>query len=235
MLLSYLAIGIATARFLVHGAVLPASDVVVVSRGVNLTIPSPPPVFTRLVGTTEVATVGPKPDVTFNTGVITAVRVDCNSKLQFSLPTQAGTVEGTWTSFANMTLNDGTVHDVHFSRSGTILGIKAINHVYRTSASTKRQEYDDDDGTVGAYFWEDTNDQAWSDWQSTGIQADANVIRPYVYNNTAEIMCANLEDQDGAINAGVMTWGLNNDLVEQIPADLADTLAYCLAGDPDTP
>lgn len=64
---------------------------------------------------------------------------------------------------------------------------------------------------------------------------DADIIGPYVYDNEAEIICADLEDQDGAINAGVMTWGVNNDLIEQVPADLAETLAYCLAGDPDVP
>jgi hypothetical protein len=72
MLFSYFAISIATTYFLVLGAVLPASDVVVVSRGVNLTILSPPPVFTRLVGTTDVTTVRLEPDVTFSTGVTTA-------------------------------------------------------------------------------------------------------------------------------------------------------------------
>lgn len=62
----------------------------------------------------------------------------------------------------------------------------------------------------------------------------SNIVN-YMFDNQADIVCADLIDQDGAVNAGFATLGSNNQEVAIDPGDYDAALAYCLSGDPNTP
>ncbi|KAL1967133.1 hypothetical protein VTN77DRAFT_3424 [Rasamsonia byssochlamydoides] len=106
----------------------------------------------------------------------------------------------------------------------------------KSGATTKRDDDDDDDGIVATYFWEDDNEQAFDDFDQSQIQGIATDIADYMFDNDANVVCANLLDQDGAVNVGVMTIdNNNNDELGIIDAAYTDSMAYCLAGDPNVP
>jgi hypothetical protein len=59
----------------------------------------------------------------------------------------------------------------------------------------------------------------------------ANSIASFIVSSDSALICADLEDSDGAINAGVM--GTDNDIQEDVYTDtyLQQALDFCAAGD----
>lgn len=72
---------------------------------------------------------------------------------------KAGAALDAWTHFGNMTVND-IQHTMHFYRSGTINGIRAIPVGGSGVAGSKRSDSDDESGIVATYFWDDNNESA---------------------------------------------------------------------------
>lgn len=70
---------------------------------------------------------------------------------------KANTPHATWTAIGNVTI-DGVHHDVHFSQKGQVLGIRAVTGA--AGGIAKRDDYDDDNGIVATYFWEDDSETA---------------------------------------------------------------------------
>lgn len=76
---------------------------------------------------------------------------------------------------------------------------------------------------------------SWNDFDRSGISAISNDIGAYFYESNAPIICADILDQDGAVNAGIMTIDNNNDELALVGDSYDEALAYCLAGDPNVP
>lgn len=57
----------------------------------------------------------------------------------------------------------------------------------------------------------------------------------YIYDQNAELICADIVDQDGAINAGVITADVGSVEIVISEPSLDEVMAYCLNGDPDVP
>ncbi|OBT59516.1 hypothetical protein VE04_00556 [Pseudogymnoascus sp. 24MN13] len=102
--------------------------------------------------------------------------------------------------------------------------------------TTVAQESDDtanNNGFIIAYYWEDnSNEYDWSNWHQVDDDVPvANSIASFIVSSDSALICADLEDSDGAINAGVM--GTDNDNQEDVYTDtyLQQTLDFCAAGD----
>lgn len=53
--------------------------------------------------------------------------------------------------------------------------------------------------------------------------------------NQGQIVCADLLDQDGAVNTGIVTLDNGNDELGLTDSQYSSWLDYCLKGDPNTP
>jgi hypothetical protein len=76
---------------------------------------------------------------------------------------------------------------------------------------------------------------SWDDWDGAQIPGISQIIGDYMYDNAAEISCADIIDQDGPMDAGVMTIDDNDTEIGLTQEQWSDFLAYCLAGDPSVP
>ncbi|KAJ5570824.1 hypothetical protein N7535_004484 [Penicillium sp. DV-2018c] len=144
---------------------------------------------------------------------------------------KARAAHGVWTHFASATV-DGVHHDLHFRQNGTLNGLRAVP---RPTTSMKRDDVDDEGGIVAAYFWEDNNQQAFNDFDQSSVGGIAETIDDYMQSNDADIVCSDLLDQDGAVNAGVMTVESGNEELGLTDDQYSEMLAYCLQGDPNVP
>ncbi|ESZ96047.1 hypothetical protein SBOR_3524 [Sclerotinia borealis F-4128] len=153
-----------------------------------------------------------------------------SSSTVFKLKTN--TIDGVWTPIGNTTIN-GLYHEVHFRQLGSMLGVKAIQSA--AGAKNRRDDAADDGGYVAAYFWEDNNQQAWNDWNGAQVEPIGDEIGDFISSNNGQVVCANIIDQDGPMNAGVMTMDDYNDEYGLTQSQWASALSICLAGDPSVP
>lgn len=63
----------------------------------------------------------------------------------------------------------------------------------------------------------------------------AQIIKNYMQSNDADMICSDLLDQNGAVNAGVMTVDYGNQEIGLTDAQYGELMAYCLKGDPNVP
>lgn len=57
-----------------------------------------------------------------------------------------------------------------------------------------------------------------------------------MFDNEADIVCADMPDNDNAVNSGFVTLGNNDDeLVFPRGSSYNEALAFCLQGDPNVP
>ena len=78
-------------------------------------------------------------------------------------------------------------------------------------------------------------DFRWNDWLGAQVQPAGQEIADFVVSNNGQVVCADIIDQDGPVDAGVMTVDDNNDEYGLTQSQWASALAICLAGDPSVP
>jgi hypothetical protein len=114
-----------------------------------------------------------------------------------------------WSSIGNVTV-DGIYHDLHYSRSSDIHGLR----VHQTSGSDsngKRNE-EDEGGFVIDYYWNAPNVAAYDSFGSTNSEINEanNDLIGYMQPRNAIEACTDFTDYDGELNTGLMTVGWNN-------------------------
>ncbi|OBT95710.1 hypothetical protein VE01_06490 [Pseudogymnoascus verrucosus] len=134
-----------------------------------------------------------------------------------------------------MTTN-GTLHNIHYRRSGGMHGVRAVPDTSSNTDVLRARQSDDtanNNGFIIAYYWEDnSNEYDWSNWDQVHDDVPvANSIARFIVSSDSALICADLEDSDGAINAGVM--GTDNDNQGDVYTDtyLQQALDFCAAGD----
>ncbi|KAI1420683.1 hypothetical protein F5Y12DRAFT_105966 [Xylaria sp. FL1777] len=151
---------------------------------------------------------------------------DCDKICQF----KANMPHKTWTTIGNITV-DGMDHDVHFSHNGRALGIRTMKSP--VAGNSKRDDPVHD--VVATYYWDDQNERAFNDFDVTQMDSIVEDIGNYYQSSNGAIVCADLVDQDGAVNVGMMSIDANDAQVA-LEGDQYDAgMAYCLAGDPNVP
>lgn len=63
----------------------------------------------------------------------------------------------------------------------------------------------------------------------------AQIVADYIVEKDSDIICADIIDQDGPMDVGVFTTGLNNDELGLSPSEWTSAMNICLAGLPSTP
>lgn len=63
----------------------------------------------------------------------------------------------------------------------------------------------------------------------------AQIIADYIYEHDSDIICADIIDQDGPMDVGVFTTGLNNDELGLTQSEWTSAMDICLAGLPSIP
>lgn len=71
---------------------------------------------------------------------------------------RASTPEHTWTPFSNTTVY-GAQHEVHYLRSGSLNGLRSVP-VQTHGSQERRQDWDDQNLWIVAFYWEDGNEAA---------------------------------------------------------------------------
>ncbi|KAF8575235.1 hypothetical protein K439DRAFT_1641578 [Ramaria rubella] len=119
------------------------------------------------------------------------------------LGSEAG--EGTWRQIGNFTAN-GVFHSLHYKRSGTLSGIRAVEHG-SPNTNSKRAE-DNDGGVIVDYHWDSSDVQAYDSFHSnpTGTTDFADDVVDSLFDDDDILSCANFEDSDGTLASGLISF-----------------------------
>ncbi|OAA72860.1 hypothetical protein LEL_08644 [Akanthomyces lecanii RCEF 1005] len=135
--------------------------------------------------------------------------------------------EGDWVEYGNATVND-IHHALQFRKSGSMLAVKAVPGA---PSNFKRDDFDDSGGIVATYFWEDNNQQAWNDWNAAQVHPIAEDIANFMFDKQADIVCADVIDQDGPVDVGIMTIAGNDSELGLEPSQWDSGMKICQAGE----
>lgn len=75
----------------------------------------------------------------------------------------------------------------------------------------------------------------WNDWNNAQVQPIGEEVGDWIASVNGQVTCVDIIDQDGPMDAGVMTVDDNNDEYGLIQSQWSSALAICLAGDPSVP
>lgn len=151
-----------------------------------------------------------------------------------------------WTLIGNATIGN-TLHTIHFARNGSVSGIRAISrgNILPSSLNTivntftenittiasilqKRAE-DDEGGIVVDYFWRNSNEQAYKDFQPSQQSTDqySEDIANDLWNADSAQGCADFLDADGVLGGGLVSIGDHGRPFPDSDGQTDEQIRYC--------
>jgi hypothetical protein len=134
--------------------------------------------------------------------------------------------EGDWQPFGNFT-TDLLFHELHFSKKGSILGIRSYQQP--VSSIVSRSDEGNDGGIVVDYMWEGGNQAAYNSFGSSNNEevTDSNFFEQKLEQSDSVVECAGWRDNNGLLAAGLLAVGWDNRAYNWQPGESQVYLDRC--------
>jgi len=117
---------------------------------------------------------------------------------------------GTWHTVGHTHAN-GFNHTLHYFNGGSFSKLRAVQVPFITSTTPqKRQDEDDEDGTVAEYVWQNESEQSFDDFPTDEINTLASDLANYMTSQNTAALCTDFTDGDGVVASGILTLGVSD-------------------------